>query len=109
MSLPDACNWQHGSLFRIELLKPGVFVLQDLSMSMVDELVSDMAKAIEYLDSHYCFTEAQVRALHLLTLKPWSPARKNTFSFFFAVFRVFLCSGCALASLALSMQAGGVT
>lgn len=35
-------------------------IREDMSMSMADELVSDIKRAIEYLDTHYVFTQSQV-------------------------------------------------
>ncbi len=37
-------------------------IREDLSMSMVDELVKDIHRAIEWLDHHYTFSDAEVGA-----------------------------------------------
>ena len=35
-------------------------VREDLSMSMVDELIKDIGRAIDWLDHHYTFTDTEV-------------------------------------------------
>ena len=35
-------------------------VREDMSMAMVDELIKDIQRAIEWLDHHYTFTDAEV-------------------------------------------------
>ena len=37
-------------------------VREDLSMAMVDELIKDIHRAIEWLDHHYTFTDKEVRS-----------------------------------------------
>ena len=36
-------------------------IREDMSMSMVDELVADIKRATEFLDNHYVFTKSQVQ------------------------------------------------
>ncbi|KAK9795484.1 hypothetical protein WJX73_003546 [Symbiochloris irregularis] len=38
-------------------------IREDMSMSMVDELVSDIKRATDYLDNHFVFSKAQVSAM----------------------------------------------
>ena len=45
-------------------------IREDLSMSMVDELVNDIKRAIEFLDTHYVFTQSQVFSTQQSILRP---------------------------------------
>ena len=38
-------------------------IREDMSMSMVDELIKDLHRAIEWLDHHYTFSDAEVKTL----------------------------------------------
>lgn len=51
-----APNAQHIGLMRAT-------IREDLSMSMADELVNDLKRTIAYLDTHYVFSENQVKAI----------------------------------------------
>ena len=42
----------------IKLLR--VVIREDLSMSMVEELIKDFVRVVEYLDHHFSFTDDQV-------------------------------------------------
>lgn len=49
-------NAEHVTLLRVT-------IREDLSMQMVDQLVADMENAIAWLDSHYIFTDQQLRSI----------------------------------------------